>query len=286
MARGQIVTKLHKLGEMADPLGTPASMFKDSMYFFKTAAHYVVSDSISELMTRSDAQKSIQAVHEAGIRALPYESMLVEFEHMKDFREFVLLTQIEDSIFAEYAFLMTNSADSKFDRRVTTEYGISKGELFGVVLPEKLNIEIYDEGYLIRTHSPNDIDEGMRTALVAAATFAMNVAFLCLNMQGVEKEVIDCAPLNKQRLKRNKPPIPRHTSLYIARVWRRDGTSFAYSADGSKRSVRVHMRAAHTRNQAVGKGRTERKLVLIPACLVNYHPGDAIPEMPKRIVRA
>lgn len=286
MAKGVIATKLHKLGEMAALDGTPSAMFADSMHFFKSAAHYVVSDSISELMNRSDAQKSIQAVHEAGITALPFESMLVEFEHMAGFREFVLLSQVGEVIFAEYAFLMLNNDNEPFEKAVGTQYGITKGELFGVVLPEKLDIEIYPEGYLIRLHSPNTIGEELRAALTAAATFAMNVAFLCLNMQGVEKEIIDCAPLNKQRLKRNKPPIPRHTSLYIGRVWRRDGTSFAYSVNGQKRSVRVHMRAAHTRNQRVGKGRTETKLVLIPACLVNYHPGDAMPEMPKRMLRA
>lgn len=285
MAKGQIVTKLHKLAEMAALNGTMAVEFEDSRKFFRTAAHYVVSASLSELMHREDAQKSIQAVHEAGIVALPYETMLVEFEHMHGFREFVLLSQHGQKIRGEYAFLMQNTGEGKFDQKVSKSYGIKVGEQYGVVLPETIDVEVQKEGYLVTISSPNDPDDGLRSALIAATTFAMNVSFLCLNMQGVEKEVIDCAPLNKKRQAANRPPIPRHTSLYIGRVWRRDGSSVQYN-EGQRRTVRIHMRAAHTRTQRYGKGRTESKLILIPACLVNFHPGDEMPDLPKRIVRA
>jgi hypothetical protein len=291
MAKGQIATRLHKLHEMVlTPGGTKTfghddpGMYVDYNDFFGQCAHYVVTNSLSELMMREDAMKSIQAVHEAGIVALPYSPMLIEFEHTPGFREFVLLKQVGEKICCHYAFLMRNDPNHPESYAIGMNYGVPIGADFGVVLPERIDFEIYSEGYLTQLHSPNVCDKEFRASLIRASTFCMNVAFLCLNMQGVEKEIITCEPLNRKRIATGRVAIPKHTSLYIGRVWKRDGTSVAFG--NGHRSPRVHLRSAHTRMQAVGKGRTERKLVLIPAVLVNYKPGDELPAPPKHIVRA
>lgn len=279
--RGQIATKLHKLAEMATLAKIAAKDDeKASKFFSDKNAHYVVTPGLSELLNRSDAQKSIQAIHEAGVVALPYSPMLVEFEHKEHFREFVLLTQVGDKICSEYAFLMKNDPLAP----MSPMYRVPIGETFGLVLPEKIDIQILPDGYLVSVHSPVNLELGMRNALIAASRFAMDVAFLCLNMQGVEKEVINCAPLNKKRIANNKPPIPQHTSLYIGRVWRRDGTSFAYKS-GQRNSPRVHIRCAHTRMQRHGKGLSESHLVLIPQRLINYIETGEKVFPPRKILR-
>lgn len=293
MSRGHVATKIHKLFEMI-PAENFGPMQKERMAKMKAAAHYVVTEGLSELMERTDVSKSIKAVHEAGIKQLPFPTMVVEFEHLNSFREFITLEQQGEKIRVEYAFIMTSTDpnDPGYSGEVVRRYGVPAGTLFGVMLPEWIEVEIHSEGYLHSLYSDEKVNLHDRSAvgplfkaLTAATTFAMNVAFLCLNMQEVDKEVIQCEKLNKQRRKLGKPEIPGHTSLYIGKVWRRDGTSFTV-APGERKPVRVHMRSAHTRTQRVGKGRTETKLVFIPAVLVNYKEGDELPVLPKRIVYA
>lgn len=286
MSKPRITTKLHKLAGFYHATGHSAMTDPQTAPFFK-AAHYVVTPGLVEVMERSDIAKSIMAVHEAGITSLPFPEMLIEFECLEGFREFVLLRQYEHGLIkGEYAFIMRHDQKGEFSRSIMKQgYPLELGEEFGVMLPQWDVIEVKDGGYLHRVYGRDDsASSQLIDSLTGAATFALNVAFLCLNMQGVEKEVVECHALNKARAKTNKPPIPRHTSLYVGRVWRRDGTSIKMSNDGAKRTVRVHMRSAHTRNQRVGKGRTETKLVYIPPILVNYHPGDEMPTMPKRKV--
>jgi hypothetical protein len=97
----------------------------------------------------------------------------------------------------------------------------------------------------------------------------------------VEKEVHPApAWINKKREKKGKPPINGFTRLYIGRVEDSSGKSHAYTG----RTMPVHMRSGHTRNQRYGKGRAMVKTIYIPPVLVNFKQGDEVP-VPRRVVK-
>lgn len=242
-----IATRLHKARELAP----------DEEFFARceTLPHYVVDTSLVELLSRSDIQQSVTAMVEADIARLPFGEMLLELDAGDNVRHFVVLTE----------------KAGQFEAAC----GALKGEEAAEVSPP-YRLELKDAE--IRVHTTVRSHE----AWMYVSAMALGVALLMLNIQGVEKEIIEPSRLNKQRKALGKPKVPTHTVMRIGHVYDQNGNRVGY---GSGRTMPVHMRAGHARRQHYGEGNTLEKIVYIPPVLVNFKPGDAV-KQPKRILTA
>ncbi|CAM5576094.1 hypothetical protein MAUB1S_09685 [Mycolicibacterium aubagnense] len=241
-----IATKLHILAELCEGDPLVAAM--------QQAPCYSISREIVGIMDRRDVQDSVIAMVEAGIARLPYAPLLVEFSVEECVRRFVLLDEVGDRIQACCAALYRERlADVSESRAV-----VSLHELNGI------SITRY-----------RDAEEG------GAIILAVTVALLMLNTAGIDKQVIDPAALNAQRVKRGRAAIPSHTVIRIGTIFDRSGRAVTGSTG---RHMPVHLRAGHVRHQACGPDRADRKLIYVPPVLVNYREGDQ-PRQVKRLVR-
>lgn len=240
-----IATKLHKLAELADD-----PLLAD----FERAPKYVVAPDLMEILARPDVQRSIVAMVEAGIARLPFSPLLVEFSVDATIRRFVLLEEVADGIAARQALLAR--------------------DYMAIVSPSRVIVTIADDGLSVSKHA--DEKEGMATAL------AVSIALLMLNVRGIDKDVIEAEALNRRRVLSGKPPIPKHTVVRVGTVYDRSGRAVGA---GSGRKMPVHLRAGHSRMQAHGPERSERKQVYIPPVLVNFQEGDAAPSIPHKVLR-
>ena len=157
--------------------------------------------------------------------------------------------------------------------------GVLRGEEAVEVDPAIVRIALGDTAFSIETEDSRTHETWMR---IAGAS--LGIALLMLNIQGVEKEVIEPTKLNRQRKASGKPGIPTHTVMRIGHVYDHNGNRVGL---GAGRTMPVHMRAGHTRRQHYGEGNTLEKIVFIPPVLVNFKPGER-PEVrqPKRILAA
>lgn len=252
MTRKYIATRLHHALEMAPD--------EPALLAMTTAPHYVIDNRLIEMFGRDDVTKSITALIEAGIARLPFPGLVVEFEAEDSVRRFAHLAEQPEGFGCTMATL---NGPALTITRDPVEVGITR-------LPVV--------GFYVRNGQSSELDR-------LAAVFAVAVAMLMLNTQGIEKELIEVRALNASREVRGKPAVPRHTLLRVGTVIDAHGNEVSFS---SSRHMPLHLRAGHVRHQAFGKGRVERKLVYIPPTLVNFRPADAgqpIPQ-PKRVVSA
>ena len=246
-----IATKLHQLIEHGH--GEP---LYDRMLGLP---HYVVDDRLIELFQREDIIRSVTAVIEADVAYLPYPEMVVEYD-VKGERTFRVLAHLCEET-----------------------PGVNGAFRADVVLHAEGMTTITREPVRMRTVTDPagiDVAETWSKSDQVTAAFALMIALLMLNIQGIEKEVIEPSRLNKSRRGQGKPQIPRHTLLHIGTVVNSQGEHVRF---GEGRHMPVHLRAGHTRHQAYGPGMTERKLIYIPPVLVNFHPGDEA-KPPKRVL--
>jgi len=242
-------TKIHEISQIEHPL-------LDDML---KADHYVISDDLMNILKRDDVERTIEAVIAAGLNHLPFNPMLVEFqpEHDPDVsddraRYFVLLTEKGTGIECRMAVLI--SKDGKPWK--------------GYFKDNALTVEVYDDGILV-------VDQFRNEMHIAAATCAVYLAFLMLNTRGIEKEHVDMRKLNKQRQKKGKPTIPNYTYVRVGTVYDRDGKPVKNG--NGHRKMPVHWRSGHVRHQRCGEGGNDRKLIFIPAVLVNFRDEGGMP---------
>lgn len=246
-----IATKLHQLIE-----GGHGEPLYDRML---ELPHYVIDDRLVELFQREDIVRSIVAVIEADVAYLPYHEMVVEYD-VKGERTFRVLARLRE-----------------------TTPGVNGDFLADIVLHTEGMTSITREPVRMRTATDPagiDVAETWSKSDQVTAAFALMIALLMLNIQGIDKEVIEPERLNKSRKASGKPGIPRHTLLHIGTVLNSEGHGVRF---GEGRHMPVHLRAGHVRHQAHGPGMTERKLIYIPPVLVNFHPGDDV-KQPKRVL--
>lgn len=243
-----IGTCLHKALELAP----------DEEFFLRcsTLPHYVIDPTLVDLLSRADVRTSIAAMVEANIARLPFSEMVVEMDQGKA-RSIVLLKEDQGS-FSALA-------------------GSVHGDLAAEVDPFPYKMGVVDAGVLVSSSEGKSHAAWMRTAGVTLA-----IALLMLNIQGVEKEVIDPSRLNRQRAANGKPRVPRHVVVRIGHVYGRNGEKIGH---GRGRTLPVHLRAGHTRRQHFGEGNTHTRFVFIPPVLVNFKPGAVAP-VPNRIIAA
>lgn len=249
--RKYIATRLHRALEMAGDDTDLVAMTQ--------APHYVVDRRLTEMLAREDVSRSITAVIEAQLAHMPFPSLLVEFD-------------AEDSV-RRFAHIFERPDENAFDVVLAVLNGPALTVTRAPIRIEIVNLPV--PGFVVRPSQSSELDR-------LAAVFAVAVGMLMLNINGVEKDVVEPRKLNRSREAVGKPSIPRHTVLRIGTVIDSAGRSVRY-ADG--RHMPIHLRAGHVRHQVCGKGRTERKLIYIPPVLVNFHPGDERqPPKPQRLL--
>lgn len=241
-----IATRLHVLADMCPAEPLVADLGR--------APHYVLSDEIVAVMSRDDVQKSILAMLEAGIAHLPFAPMVMEFEIVAGARRFMLLDEAEGGFSARCATLWRNRLAD--------------------LSPSLIRLRLGADGLIVNHHS--DEQEGR------AAAFAVSAGLLMLNIRGVEKRVIEAGKLNRARKAHGRPLIPRHQLVRISTIYDRAGVGHRGE---SHRRMPVHLRAGHTRMQACGPERSERKPVFIPPVLVNYREDGETARLPRKAVR-
>lgn len=252
MSKETIHTKWHRVDWSAIDPKTYAIMDR--------AAKYYVADDVVEIMKRPETYKSINALIEANLLRLPYDPIVIEFQASANFRRFVLLQQ-KGELFSAHSYFIRLSDESFY------------------VASEDATLEVGTEMMQVN----NVLNNQDANAICCAAAMAL----LFLNTRGLEKQVITPEGLNKARAKKGKPHIPTVTTVRIGTVYDRSGIAHNYGNDGanSGRRMRVHLRAGHTRNQHHGPQNSLIKIVYIPPVLVNYNPGDEMPELPEKIIR-
>ena len=243
-----IATRLHKAIELAP----------DEPFFQRCAKlpHYVIDMSLIELLARSDVQQSVTAMVEADIAHLPFEALCIEMMASPEVRHYVVLEE----------------AAGAFKATVGATYAEDAAE----VAPAHYDLEITDA----TIRAPTSVRS--HEAWMYVSAMALGVSLLMLNIQGVEKTVIEATKLNKQRNASGKPTIPNHTVMRIGHVYDSNGDKVGI---GTGRTMAVHMRAGHARRQHYGSGNSLTKFVYIPPVLVNFKPGVE-PVVPKRILAA
>lgn len=249
-----IATKLHQLAGLvgeAEPI----------VVAMRAAAKFFIAPEIVDIMPRSDVQKSIGAMLQAGIARLPFSPLLVEFAVVPPIHRLVLLDEIG------------NSGDGGFRARVVT----IRQAGFAIVSTSKITVEIRQSGLHVDGHS--DESEGRAVGLAAS------MALLMLNVRGVEKEVVSVERLNLVRQRKGQPLVPQHTVIRIGTIYDRHGQGHKYGGSESGRHMPVHFRCGHARHQHFGEGNAEIRVVYIPPVLVNYREGGEPPRAPEKAVQ-
>lgn len=266
------------------------------------APKYYIEDSLTELLQSPGVSKSLRALHDCGICALPAPIMFLEFNSDRG-RELVLLSERTNYM------IMSEGEDGPHPLRALV-LTLSREDL----LPGRRGLALSPIAICLRTSPlegggigfheaswpapyvsslPSRIEDSpaLRSRIDAdgfVAAQAASAAMLLLNTRGVEKTVVDPGRLNRRRTSSGRAsPIPVVTTVRVGHVYDRRGDRAATAASG--RTVRVHLRAGHTRSVPYGpagarsgpdrRPAAERphRLAYIPPCLVNYDPADGAP---------
>jgi hypothetical protein len=122
-----------------------------------------------------------------------------------------------------------------------------------------------------------NLDETMWTT-----SCALTAAIALLRTKGVVQDKIEApAKLNKSRIASGKAPIRDHTVIRIGHTYDRAGNAVAYNSSG--RTMPVHWRAGHIRNQRFGPGLSKSYQVFIEPMLINYTEDDKVPVPVKEV---
>jgi hypothetical protein len=216
-------------------------------------AHYVIDQTLIELLARSDVKACIAAMVEANVARLPLESLTIEFE-ADNVRRFVLLRETSQGVMAHVASLTGDAMEVTF---------------------RPIRCHLTTAGVAVTGH--------MTLMDGKAAGFAVGIALLMLHTKGIEKELIVPEPLNRKRRVTGKVEIPRHTVMRIGSVYDREGKEHRVGA-GSP--MPLHLRIGHARHQAWGPEMKLRRWIYIPPVIVNYRPEEGPVEVrqPKKIL--
>lgn len=241
---------------------------------------YIMDHSIDELFRSGQAQRSVSEMFKADVAKLPFPELLVECWDGSRVRHFVSLKQLDD--------------DPQFFYAVITWEGGPNGGIWmeqcaagGISWRPELEVEghlgvweLRSEGMRGATPDAKDKDYVQRVA-----AFALNFALLMSHVAGLEREVIETPPkLHKARVRSGKPSVAKYHLVRIGHVYDKAGNKVAIT-EGNRRTMPVHMRSGHIRNQPYGPGRELRKPIWIAPVLVNYEDGSPLPLPKPKVVR-
>lgn len=235
---------------------------------------YHISDELVAMMDDDGVLASIRALVEAEVCRLPFPTMLVEFFWSGRHHLVVLSERGEDA--------QMESGDDQSLPFLAVPMWWSEQE--GLTLSASyvaMGLELREEGVWYQfsgrmaPYTPESLawvasDEKIGNRSVSTAVMALGAALLLLNTRGVAREVVETGRLNKHRVRSGKVPIPAHTVVRVGHVYSRGGRQVMVGAEGH-RTMPIHWRRAHTRQQRIGPRSTHQtKLVYIPPILVNY----------------
>lgn len=285
------------------------------MWGFDKHPLYVLDGTLADNMKSGDLVKTIEALHTASVLRLPFPSVAIEIWADKpDGRVFILA---EDNGFAKFRFGFVQWTKTDKDMQLSllclgdavwhskipkAPANAANPHFFEVPQDVDWNDPNGEAGFEIKYstgHPKTDMSPTLHECLQNVVTAVM-LTICMININGVERKLVDPVKLNKSREKSGKHKIATHTVVRLGHVYDRSGNRVAYgpSAGGSRNPMRVHMRAAHTRRQPHGpdfldseegqryKGLASttdtHHIVLIDAVLVNYKDGtDLAKPLPK-----
>lgn len=244
----------------------------------RDVAHFVIDPRIVSLAAQEKVENSIKDMIAAGIRALPFDPILLEFNDLQivgdEARTFVRMqtqpivpTSIEADIYT-YVYCMMKREDGGY---------MVLSLRPGVPIP----INYHDVmGFTAGLYHGGDRSEiKAYEHLGMSSVAAMLIAMLMLNTRGVITEHVSMHKLNKARAKLGKPKLNDYSIVRIGHIYDQSGNM--HSAEHSGRHMPVHWRSAHVRHVRYGPRNepAKHRPVLIPAVLVNYDPAtdDAKP---------
>jgi hypothetical protein len=262
---------------------------------------FVVQPELLEMVMTEGYDHSILAMRKANVFRLPFTAMLVEFIYSGKHYIILLRDQQDKEVRMPWEAPRPAEPSEEEERfRSLPMYGMvfqlqNDGEGDYLVMgPSVCGIDIQEidskpyigltaQGLEILPNSPelNELVKATWQKDAGAVFRGLASALLIMQTEGVEKEVIDCAKLNKKRVLSNKPLIPRHVYLKIGRVYK-SGSDHSEEYNPRK-SPRIHWRRGHERRVHYGTGREKVKLMYIPPRIVGYKDGDTQPAFPTYI---
>lgn len=248
---------------------------------------FVIDDDVMSLANSSECHRSILDMKRAGVFRLPYPNIVVEIRRSKSTS---IITMWEPK---EKTSVIHGNNQVDVYGHVCRLHEVNAGSVL-IVAPSTSGILISDcDGQpwaqlgavrhdLLRVDDSDGDDLIAKTydrdgSEVALALFAV---MLLMATEGIEREVIDCDKLNKRRAATNRPTIPRHTYLYIKKVYRSSSGEQSDEYD-PRRSPRPHWRRGHIRGVRYGAGREKIKQMYIKPRLVAYHGDAVVPDEPR-----
>jgi len=297
-----------------------ADVIKQMFTLYDTLPKYVIYDDIVKLVFEDNGpiQKSVRSMIQANVAHLPYPELMVEFTSWKEvtgeirnklagfkldgdvlpIREFVWLGEnpkghlkgAEDYPFFAQPMTMVEPAGAKYPLLI-----LNPNCIVGKYLLDGAHDGTNKLGLEYKAHlSPfvkyksmtPEMREGLRAANVKdtmwSASCAITAIIALLRTRGVVQDRIEApAKLNKSRAAAGKTLIRDHTVLRIGHVYDRAGNQVAYNPTG--RTMPVHWRAGHVRNQRFGPQLSKSYEVFIDPMLVNYVEGDTVPVPVKEV---
>src|SRR5215472_586166 len=243
----QIHTKWHKMWPLIDarqvyttagPKGIPYSesvekfgfdfnKFEGLLLTSESLPRFAVDSELIRIAAKTEFQQSLLDLKKMGMLRFPFPQLVVEFttkypNSNKTSHAIILLREPigeerESGFdFAGYRMSIDSDKDGQY-LVVGTSYvgiGFHEGAEDGCMLKmHAVETELFKSlpGSLIEQTFPKDA-----TYLFYAASAIM----LLMGTAGVEKKVIETDRINRSRAKSGKPTIPKHTYLYIARIYK------------------------------------------------------------------
>lgn len=247
------------------------------------AAHFVVDAKLLELTHRKEVLDSFHTMVKHGIRALPFDPMLLEWRDPGSRTVLFVRVQTKPLPLPDKLpqWMYENGKDwSKTAEHDVLAYPVLFTNAGNVMEPDMVLVSGCDAANPIRIHWGGGedgrafrvstylggVDAKLREHIAIIAAEGMALAMLMLNNKSVDKVHIDTEALSRARLRNHKCAIRPYTLLRIGTIYDRHGREVTHTG----RHMPVHWRCAHVRQQKYGPGWSKVKPILIPACLVNF----------------
>lgn len=287
----------------------------------KSVPRYVLEPDIIDMMRNAKMQQSLATMIESNLARLPFPEVLVEYEEESEYtnnqgrlvvgkvRHFIYIAErtikpfeaTTDGYFmcacwklAEFPGHVSFIAMSPFSASCDLMTPNKMGEMPPNTIIGK-RVDTMRVGaafrnvpalYLNRSRTPSKlIDQWLSNDAMVEHSLQPVVQAVCalivvLRTKGVTQDRIEVPHvLNKTRLQSGKTIIQDHTVLRIGHVYDKSGNAHKYTG----RTMPVHWRAGHWRNQAFGPGRTRHYDLFIEPMLINYVDGDKPVPRPKEL---
>jgi hypothetical protein len=226
------------------------------------AAKLLMTKPIIDMVSTPGFGENLHPLLDAGLFRLPFDPVVVEFEPPTlGGRWFICLRHLRT-----HPHILGIDVFYMYQEDQKTGYFSDHRSIMAV---DKEAMEII-----------NVDDKSCGTAVGGALLMAV----LCHVTKGVQRTKTPAPErLNKARARKGKSIIPEYTVMSVGHVYDKHGNPQAWGEAGGPRTL--HWRRAHKRRQRYGVGLTQTREIMIDAMLVNYNPGDEMPEMPKRKVK-